>query len=272
MYQVCDDLKDSMKSGKLTPVVLIDIKYNGTCFTYGKGYEIINRMVPQKPSKSIINFITINQNNISNSTFTNSNENIANNLDQKTYGATINDIIGSDVEWEVKKLDDAYQLIPDTNRCCIDENLMHTEKPHGCIYVRKKSVVLNCFSHGKRVLKGPLSKSLREIFFIFSSSKGIINKILERILLQASADHLVRMNGNVLQRCSYGYITVSSYRQYLKKVLNNNAAMRENPRRLNDLLMYMEEIDDDKFPLVSGNKRYIGFSNGVLDTSRWRIG
>lgn len=297
VYQICDELKSVLKSGPLKPYVLIDILHNNRAFTYGKNYSIVNKLVPQKPSRSIITFITINQNNtvgINNSTFhkdvnigqastacnsvskdvdiseTSDQLMISKVTDEKSsISSSINDIIGSNVDWKIVKLSDAYQLVPSTKECCVETDFTHSEIGHSCIYVHKTSVVLNCFSHGKKILEGRMSKYIRELFFTYKSSTGIMTDIVERILDEAKFNNLVRTNGNVIKLDSY--TVLGSYELYLKKILKNNAAMKEKPRRFNELMIYMDKIDDDRFPFVTISKQYIRFNNGILDILNFKV-
>ena len=57
VYRYTQELDGKLKSGQLTPLALCDILFNGKGFTFGEGYQIINRMQPRPPPKSVINFI-----------------------------------------------------------------------------------------------------------------------------------------------------------------------------------------------------------------------
>ena len=268
VYKMCDELKESIKSGQLRPDVLVDILYKKRGFVYGEGYNIVNKIPPQKPPQYIINFITINQNNsINNSTVQNSNiggntAGIGAVAHTAPHVSNINDAIGSDVDWKIKHNNDGcYILTPNTTQCCVDTNHQHSETEHSCLIVRKSSVTAQCFSHGTKMIQGAQSRSLREIFFGFQSAGTAMAKVVDLILSKAESEGLVRDSGRVLKK----YQPVASYREFLQDVLKNNAAMAERPRRFHDMMVYMEDLDDDRFPFVRRNKKYIGFSNGLLD-------
>lgn len=206
------ELDGMLKSGRLTPLALCDILFNKRGFAFGEGYEIINKMLPREPPKSVINFIVSNtQNNLVNTGTINqqnvgsigqqnvvsvNQQNVGNlkyqrNIIAGALGVTtsaflsqrINEAFGAQgITWRMNNLDEAYQLIPNTSACCVNANHHHSTDGHSCLYVYRSSVVCNCFSHGKKVLQGEVSRSLREVFFDFDSgSKGVMVKIVQEI-------------------------------------------------------------------------------------------
>ena len=289
VYTMCDELKESIKSGQLRPDVLVDILYNKRGFVFGEGYNIVNKMAPQKPPQYIINFITINQNNsINNSTVQNSTigGNTAGigaeavyhlqsrgtgqagsknsiNVAQIAYRASrVNSVIGTDVDWTIAQLDDTcYKLIPKSTRCCVNTDHQHSDVEHSSLYVRKSSVTANCFSHGTKQIIGAQSRSLREIFFKFESADTAMAKVVGLVLSKAESEGLVRDNGFVLKK----YEPIASYEEFVQNVLTDNPALAEQPKRFNDMMLYMNKVDSIRFPFVKRNRKYIGFSNGLLD-------
>jgi hypothetical protein len=91
--------------------------------------------------------------------------------------------------------------------------------------------------------------------------------IVDEISHVAKASNFVRENGCVLKRIgdTYAYEYVNSYKEFLKHVLKDNTALKDVPRRFNDLMIYMDNMDSTDFPIVKRNKRYIGFTNGLLN-------
>ncbi len=261
VYQMCDELRESIKSGKLAPHVLIDVLYDNRGFVFGDGYEIVNKVRPQKPPQHVINFITINQNNnVSNSTLINST--VGNTASAQSYTPEINNVLGSDVEWKVVKINDAsYKLVPGTKTCCVNTEHSHSEDAHSCLIVRKLSVTAHCFSHGKRQIEGAVSRSIRELFFEYRNQRGIMEEAVELLLSKAKSEGLVRNGGHVFK----GYTSIGTYREFLQKVVANNEALRSRPRVFFDMMIFMDNFDDECFPYVERDKRYIGFSNGLLD-------
>ncbi len=273
VYLHTPELDGKIKSGMLKPLVLCDILFNKRGFTFGEGYEIINRIVPRPPPKSVINFIvnnnvlnlgTINQQNVQQQNV------ITGAIDRCDMSQRINNAIGwSGTTWKVKNLDNAsYQLTADTTECCVVPGHQHTTGGHSCVYVYKSSAVCHCFSHGKRVLQGGISRSIREVFFdLAEDGKGAIAKLTREILEVAKSKNLVRENGCVLRRMgdTYEYENVGQYREFVRSTLTNNQALIEQPRRFNDVMTYMTNVDHEDFPFVRRDKQYIGFSNGLLD-------
>jgi hypothetical protein len=284
VYKMCDELRDSIKSGKLKPRVLVDVLYKNRGFVYGEGYDIINRMPPQKPPQYIINFITINQNNsVNNSTLNNST--VGNTIGQRSeperyhiqskmgcgcgvdkasndiHSSKVNVALGSNVDWNIAQMDDTcYKLTPKTTQCCVSTGHHHDREDHSCLFVRKSSVVANCFSHGNRVIDGARSRALRETFFGYKSER-IMETVVELVLSKAESDGLAREKGRVLKI----HEPIASYEEFLQDVLKDNTSLAEQPRRFNDMMVYMDKVDNSRFPLVKRNRKYIGFSNGMLD-------
>ena len=277
VFKSSEGISLNLKSGYLDPAALVEILWNKKTYTYGKGYETIYKIPPQVPSDKIQIFLTINQhitiNNYSNTYSENNTLCTPHGVSASTVPDTIsnkvNKLLETDCKWKVIKHDEDYKLTPVTNICCVEDGYVHTEAEHSCIHVRKKSVFITCFRHGTIMLKGNKSRLLRQIFFNLEETAGVMTNIVERILLDAESKGFVRDNGSVfkLERShnKYKYELVSSYEDFLKVVLKDDSALIERPRRFNELMIYMEKVDSSRFPFVKRNKRYIGFSNGLLD-------
>ena len=280
------ELDGKLKSGQLTPLALCDILFNGKGFTFGEGYQIINRIQPKPPPKSVINFIVNHtHNNLLNLGVINQ-QNGAHNVQQTVIAQAlgryatpaaahslserINAVFGaSGLTWRVNKLDNAaYQLVPNTTECCVQRGHVHSTSDHSCVYVYRASVVCTCFSHGKQLLQGAASRTLRDLFFdIPADGKGVMVKVVQELCGLARHEGLVRENGSVLRRIgqTHAYAHVSPFREFLRAKLKDSVALKEQPRRFNDLMIYMNNVDSIDFPFVQRDKRYIGFRNGLLD-------
>ncbi len=283
VYKYTPELDGMLKSGQLTPLALCDILFNGRGFTFSEGYEIINRVMPREPPKSVINFIMNNvQNTLVNfgNISQNAQYNVQHNVIAGALGATeaasmserINVAMGIEgVTWRVNNLDStAYQLIPDSRECCVQTGHVHMSDSHSCMYVYKTALICNCFSHGKRVVQGFVSRAVRDLFFeISEGGKGVMVQMVHRIAAHARHHGMVRENGCVLQRVgsTHANVHVGMYREFVRTILRDDMALKERPRRFNDLMIYMHNIDSVDFPFVKRNKRYIGFANGLLDLS-----
>lgn len=64
---------------------------------------------------------------------------------------------------------------------------------------------------------------------------------------------------------THAYEHVDQYEGFLSAALEDNLALKERPRRFDDLMVYMNKIRSVDFPIVKRNRRYIGFANGLLD-------
>ena len=104
-------------------------------------------------------------------------------LQDKDYSSEINKAAGSDVEWKVIKYKDYFIIIPYTNLCTVDDYFTHNEEKQSWFVVNKNYVVANChtsnhtcqilhsdcrsgeFVSNERVVTGPISERIREIFY-----------------------------------------------------------------------------------------------------------
>ena len=185
--------------------MLIDVLYDGRGFMFGDGCSILHRMVPQVPTANTVQFIVNNSvtNNVQiNLTHidqhaTEHKSVIPSDLSERLY-----EVYGTpQIAWTLKKLDDAYQLIPTTYRCCVDLQHVHSAADHSCLYVRKNSVTATCFSHGKKLLEGPLSRTIRELFYTFADdATDPVTTLIDAVMTAAKAQRLIRENGAVMRR------------------------------------------------------------------------
>lgn len=128
------------------------------------------------------------------------------------------------------------------------------------------SVIAHCFSHGKKIIQGSASRAIREMFFEYSDKKGILAKIFDDILCKAESEDLFRKDDCVFKRTDNNrFEFISSYDNFLIDCLDDHPDIIEMPRRFHDLMVLMYKMNNKRFPFVTQNKRYIGFSNGILD-------
>ena len=167
VYRRTPEIEGIMKSGPIHPLYLCNIlSAENDGFIFGDGYNIIKRMLPQNPPKSIINFIC---NNIYDKTQNILGRNVSECIKSVSpISQLINNIIGAhEIVWDIEEGSERgpFILIPQTTECCVVTGYYHTGEKQSCLYVYKSSVVCYCHSHGKRVLTGSLSRSIRNIFF-----------------------------------------------------------------------------------------------------------
>lgn len=269
IYKLTPELEGLLHSKQLTPLVLIDVLYDGRGFMFGDGCSIVHRMVPQVPPPNIVQFIV-------NNSVTN---NVQINLTHIDHRATappsalsecLHEVYGTpQIAWTLKKLDNAYQLIPATYRCCVDLQHVHSTADHSCLYVRKNSVTATCFSHGKRLLEGPLSRTIRELFYTFAdNATDPVTTLINAVMTAAKAQRLIRENGAVMKRLgeTHAYAYVGTYEEFVRQQLQpHDALVRAQPRRFNEVMLYMQKMDHVDFPRARRDRRFLSFTNGILD-------
>ena len=182
----------------------------------------------------------------------------------------VNFALNCNVKWIIKVYDNnMYKLEPDTLQCCVDITAKHTNTMHSCVCVYRNSVVLMCYSHGKRLLTGNASKRLRALFFNYKDTpeKGV-SELVDELRAMAFEEQLAREDGMVLKRINSlipVYEQVDTYDAFLKIRFDDNAQLRAFPKRINDMLVYMKQVGDVKFPFIKRDRTYIGFRNGMLN-------
>ena len=253
--------QDGIKSGQLEKDVLIDILSDGKAIFFGEGYKITNRVMPSDPPRKFVQKTIYNTQVNIGSIYVNS--------DTFPSDNSVNEVLGWDFTWQMsKETADSYRLVPNTDMCCVDGVTRHSHAGHSCVFVNRSSVVLSCFNttHGKKVLQGNVSQRLRLLFF-GQKDKGI-TELVDTLLAVASEEQLARENGMVLKRISKNvpvYESLSKYKTFLTARLANNAQLKAFPQHFKNLLLYMDNVDDDAFPFVKRDRKYIGFSNGMLN-------
>lgn len=208
-YRMCDEIKKALKNGTIKSDD-IDVQYENGVYTYEHGQKIINRVMPQKPLQYTINFIvnnSINNSTIINSTVNQSLNTVTPNLhpiSDQMSDVCKNEHISSALEmevddWSVTCVHDAYRLVPRPIKdggvtvCCVDTDKYHAgDFQHSWIMVRKLSVTCHCLIHGKKTIMGPVSRSVREVFFDFKCKFGPSREAVEIVLSMAESNGLVR--------------------------------------------------------------------------------
>ncbi len=274
IYDVNDD-KYHIESGPLYPHVLIDVLYDGKGYVLGNGRElghigdisqspVVNVNIDQsvKYNKCIVNNTHVSTSSAHVNAHALASSAPVNN-DHDTVRA-LNDALGSDIDWIVSKIGNVYKLFPETDQCCVCTDEVHSTRV-SCVNVHKSSVVLSCEFHGNRVLSGDLSRSIREIFFSYNTkAPSAVADMVCQLAQFAKSGHLVRHRGSVYKRA--GFLSYAcSYEKMLKDAFPNSTALMDKPKRLDELMTFMRGVSHPGFPFVERNRRYICFSNGLLD-------
>ena len=265
VYRATPELAAHIKNGPLVKGVLLEVLYNKRAFMYGKGCAIVHRIQPQPPpnavrqviiQRSFNTQINIGTVNIATGTLPSSDP--------------INAALHTDVSWTVTQEDNqTFMLVPATRQCCVQTQVQHTHPGHSCIYVHRTSVVLTCFSHGKRLLQGEVSQRLRALFFARREPRTDgVTALVETLVAVASQHQLAREQGMVLKRISPQvpvYEPLQTYEAFVTSRLANHPQLIAFPRRFHELLIYMARIETTAFPFVKRDRTYLGFANGMLN-------
>jgi hypothetical protein len=135
-----------------------------------------------------------------------------------------------------------------------------------------KSIVKNCFSCAPIVYSEKQAKQIyKEFSFILELRKEedtLYERLKDKLLAIGLQGNYGRDDsGNVYDRKkSYAYVFYKTAREFIKHNFKNDKMYQKLPSSMENLLKFMNNCDDDCFPVIYPSKDYIGFSNGVLDT------
>lgn len=90
---------------------------------------------------------------------------------KQSENGTINDVLNSyfkvNANWSVNLIGEmSYKIMCDSNMCLVDKKTNHKTEEHSCLYVNKKSINTNCFSHENKAESKELHKTLKNILKI----------------------------------------------------------------------------------------------------------
>jgi phage/plasmid-associated DNA primase len=287
-YHLVYKYEDGIKSGQLEKDVLVDILSDRKGMCFGPGYEILNKTLPSSLPKKLVQQIVIN--NINCGQVTNlivprgkdirgqsarglCQLNIKNHED---YSDEINNIMGSNVVWDVVATPDGKcrTLIPQTNACTVNPEHVHTDTKHSRLVVSRSRVIARCFSHGEISITGATSKRLRSMFFSDDIS-NTFEDMMQELMELANRENLGRMNGSVWranEQQPWKYTkTAESYETFVNSVLAGNRVFMRNPKKFADVIRYLEVMENPAFPFLKKNMDYIGFKNCVLNIVTFEV-
>jgi phage/plasmid-associated DNA primase len=175
-------------------------------------------------------------------------------------------------EWSMELLDDGgYKCVPDTNVCIVSGKI-HSEKNHSAVFINPdKSVIKHCFSCHLRAYSKKEAQQIYNEFHVVMELRReedtIHEQLTEKLLEFGSNENCARDDfGNVYKRKKkYAYVYYKSASEFIREKFKNNRMFKKLPNNMDNLLKFMKNCDYSKFPMIYPSKKYIGFSNGVLD-------
>ena len=259
----------TITSKEIAKDVLIDILSDGSAVTFGPLYQIIQSPAEKVPPlyQEVKMHLTMNNfgNIVTTNNYINSKQNDS--YTRTNFSTSTGNYENLSDSWIIKELDNkCFQLITKSTTCSVDNTYNHSEPNHSCLYIRRMSVIANCFRHGNKIITGNESRYLRNIFFDFSNSKGVLAETFDDVLIKAESENLFRNNGNVFRRIdNKKYELINSYEEFLMDCLEDNIAIIEKPSRFKELMIAMEKFHSKRFPIIKCDKRFVSFDNGILD-------
>lgn len=262
----------------------IDILCDKKCVYEGKGYNILsNTKKVRKLTNDEITLLTQRKSEKPQQTFeqiteiVKSNHNITDNkwlIDNPRVLKKINKHIPTDLarEWEVELKEKSLLCVPKGHTCIISSK-QHSIDNHCSLFVNNDgSVIKNCFSCGSHYIERYAARALqREFKLVLELQKeedNIYCRLKEDMLDIAYENELKRdPNGNVYKKIRpYAYTFYNEYKDFLNAFFGGDKEFERNPNNMDNLIKFLKDYDNPKFSFIKPDKRYLGFSNGILDT------
>ena len=83
--------------------------------------------------------------------------------------------------WDISEMSDGYKLTHNTNMCLIQNDIIHKEIGHSCLYVQKSHSIFNCYSHKSKRLPKQKSEKLYKLLSDEEDSETIVESEYKRI-------------------------------------------------------------------------------------------
>lgn len=174
-------------------------------------------------------------------------------------------------EWDIQTTDIGKKLIPQCLQCVVDPTKEHSHHEHSSIFINEKStVVKTCYSDGSEVLEKKDAKKLLGCFKILIDTveNTMYQDLVEDLLDIGEENNYKRgkKTGVVYKKVKdYAYIKDSDPEDFLNEHFRHDVNFMRNVKNMDNLVKFMKQYDNDRFPFLYKNKEYIGFSNGVLN-------
>lgn len=243
-------------------ILFIDILSNKRCCYQGEGYPVINNAdIRELTKEEIIKLKTLNAKKKDTTSKTIVPYKKANTLLK----------LPENTEWDIKQTAKGKQLIPKCLQCLLDPSKEHSHVDHSSIFINDNtSVIKTCFSDGSEILNRKEAKKLVGCFkIILETQENTIYQDLVEDLLDIGEEHSFRRGkktGIVYKKVKeYAYIKYEDPEDFLNKYFIDNNKFISNVKNMDNLVKFMKQYDNYRFPFLITNKDYIGFSNGVLN-------
>lgn len=267
----------------------IDILVNNKCVYEGKGYKVIsNTKKIMVLSDEQVKLLNQRKTESSEETFEKIKKIVSNNnsivksndnkwcINQPRILKKINKHIPTDLArvWDVELKNDCLICVPHGNKCIIS-NHTHSTENHCSVFVNKDgTVVKNCFSCGSEMIPGSAARTIQREFKLVLELQKEEDNIFCRLkddMLDIGYENEFKRDedGNVYKKVKpYAYVFYKEYKGFLNEYFGGDREFERNPNNIDNLIKFLKDYDNPKFPFIRPDKRYIGFRNGVLDTER----
>jgi len=187
--------------------------------------------------------------------------------------------LAEDTVWSVHNTDTRgnYKLTHNLLKCIVDANKVHSTQEHSCVFIRKKKVVLNCYSCGKRELtEAAQQQVLMDVWNRLKNDKESDNKgrndyqqLCDELLNICHEKHYRReRDGSVwtpIEGRTYGYAKYMDAQEFLNDIFLDDKRLSDNEKTIDKVMKYMRDVNSSKFPFIKRDKHHLGFMNGVLN-------
>lgn len=198
---------------------------------------------------------------------------------------------GVDAVWKFEKVEgykNSFTIYCENNNSClVNRGLMHGEEKHSSMFVCKKYIKLQCWSHGKEELKEVVDDwefyydKIKTLLGIKKEKKEKVDKNkandYQRLLMYLWEDceeNRYKKDDGFILKAVKGiptyYKKYLSYEDYLNELFTDTETAeywlyRKNSKIIVNLVDYLEKYNDVQIPFIKRDKHFISYINGVFD-------
>ena len=206
---------------------------------------------------------------------------------------------GGDVRWTYEKCENyknSYMVYCLNNfNCIVDHQHHHHEEKHSSIFICRKYIAFQCWSHGKKkieeVFKGEkveqYSKELKEVLGVVKEQKPKKDKndmndyqvLLSYLWDDCELNEYKKEDGYILKPCEgipTFYENYMTFQDYLNELYSDRDSevfwlYRKNSKMIVNLMDYLEKYNDKEIPYITRDKNFYSYSNGVLNIKEMKF-
>lgn len=247
----------------------VDILSDKKCVFEGEGYSVVSEKEIRELTDNELQFLTDTGKDTT--TLLHRPECELGKVCYKKINTLMNKPV--DTVWDIEKQERGLKATPICNKCLVNPCKEHSESRHSALFINNdKTVVKTCFSCGSDVLDRRQSKKVINVLNVIMNVKDTENTIYQQLiteLVEIGEEGKYRREkgtGVVYKQIKgYAYMRYKNAMDFLNEMFYGDKDFKSHVANMDNLIKFMKQYDDPKFPFLEYNKEYIGFRNGVLN-------